>query len=415
MRLVCHLSQQPNMLASTLTIFTVVLPQTCAFGGSANYYKSVDRTVVHFSKIIDAEVIPDDPSDSSSSSSSSSSSTTTANSQMSLIEYSQKQDTDWNSMPVAFCDTVSNTYIDCNLAFYVKDPLGQNGQGAEYSLGVPCEVPIVVALEIDDSEDGNDDDANADDTTVTNLSKVIPINPENTNEDNISEDEKNEIFQMAARALMEEFGSDIRLKKTPRVLTIEGNLEDVIGDWKEVLLGNVVDSDKMSFDDALNMFDDDDSDDGKDYFDKIMRRDLGPDYMKLAEEGDDDEEIDEELLKLFDSDSLNKDGDISNILDFLRKNDDSNNIDDDFGTLVQQLKPSAALRLLNFMTEDGKEYTILRPVRPMLLLGKEDPEDYTRRILLTDEEMAEVLPRLESVCSEALEKAGFFLADGSKE
>ncbi len=404
------------MLASTLTIFTLILPQTCAFafGGFANYYKSVDRRVVHFSKIIDAEVIPDDPSDSSRSSSSS---TTTTNSQMSLIEYSQKQDTDWKSMPVAFCDTVSNTYIDCNLAFYVKDPLGQNGQGAEYSLGVPCEVPIVVALEIDDSEGGSDDDANADDTTVTNLSKVIPINPENTDEDNnISEDEKNEIFQMAARALMEEFGSDIRLKKTPRVLTIEGNLEDVIGDWKEVLLGNVVDSDKMSFDDALNMFDDDNSDDGEDYFDKIMRRDLGPDYMKLAEEeGGDDEEIDEELLKLFDSDSLNKDGDISNILDFLRKSDDSNNIDDDFGTLVQQLKPSAALRLLNFMTEDGKEYTILRPVRPMLLLGKEDPDDYTRRILLTDEEMAEVLPRLESVCSEALEKAGFFLADGSKE
>lgn len=403
------------MLASTLTIFTLILPQTCAFvGGAANHYKSADRRVVHFSKIIDAEVIPDDPSDSSSSSSS----TTTVNSQMSLIEYSQKQDTDWKSMPVAFCDTVSNTFIDCNLAFYLKDPLGQNGQGAEYSLGVPCEVPIVVALEIDDSEDGNDDDANTDDTTVTNLSKVIPINPENTDADNniISEDEKNEIFQMAARALMEEFGSDIRLKKTPRVLTIEGNLEDVIGDWKEVLLGNVVDSDKMSFDDALDMFDDDNSDDGEDYFDKIMRRDLGPDYMKLAEEvGEDDDEIDEELLKLFDSDSLNKDGDISNILDFLRKGDDSNSIDDDFGTLVQQLKPSAALRLLNFMTEDGKEYTILRPVRPMLLLGKEDPEDYTRRILLTDEEMAEVLPRLESVCSEALEKAGFFLADGSKE
>src|SRR5210317_2211816 len=131
------------MLASTLTIFTLILPQTCAFGGAANYFKSVDRRVVHFSKIIDAEVIPDDPSDSSSSSSSS---TTTTNSQMSLIEYSQKQDTDWKSMPVAFCDTVSNTYIDCNLAFYVKDPLGQNGQGAEYSLGVPCEVPIVVAL-----------------------------------------------------------------------------------------------------------------------------------------------------------------------------------------------------------------------------------------------------------------------------
>lgn len=390
-------------------------PKINAFCGENVFYNNYvvrDRMVTNFSKIIDVEILPDDGSDSSGGRGSIA---TNADPQLSLIEYSQKQDPDWKSMPVAFCDTVSNTYIDCNLAFYIKDPLGRNGLGAEYSLGVPCEVPVVVALEIDDMEvengDGAKDDAAA---AVANLSKVIPINPETTDEamDNISEDEKSEIFQMAARALMDEFGSGIRLKKTPRVLTLEGDLDEVIGDWKEVLLGTALDGDNMSFEDAVNLFENDNNDE-EDYFDKIMRRDLGPDYMKLSEEDNDD--IDEELLKLFDPDSMNKDGDLSNVIDFLRNGGYSNKIDNDFEKLVQQLKPSAALRLLNFMTEDGKEYTILRPVRPMLLLGKEDPDDYTRRILLTDEEMAEVLPRLENVCRESLEKAGFFLADGSKD
>lgn len=375
------------------------------------FHRSVlDTRAIQFSNIIDAEVISDD--DSSGSNNASSSSASAEDLQLTLVEYSQKQDPDWKSMPIAFCDTVSNSYIDCNLAFYVKDPLGQNGQGAEYSLGVPCEVPIVVALELTDDENDNGDN---DDAAFTNLSRVVPINPEHSDEDTINDETKEEIFQMAARALMEEFGSGIRLKKTPRVLTLDGNLEEVIGDWKEVLLesvGNSKDVGYLSFEGALNLFDED-TRGGEDYFDKIMRRDLGDDYMSLAEDGDGD--TDEELLKLFDTDSLNKDGDISQVVDFLKNSGESNNIDDDFDTLLQQLKPSAALRLLNFMTEDGREVTILRPVRPMLLLGKEDPEDYTRRILLTDEEMAEVLPRLESVCKEELEKAGFFLADTNKE
>ncbi|KAK1749131.1 hypothetical protein QTG54_001070 [Skeletonema marinoi] len=402
------------MLATILPIIAL-LPKIEAFGSQASiFHRSVaeTRVPIQFSKIIDAEVIADDDG-SDNDNISSGGSTTDDNLQLSLVEYSQKQDPDWKSMPIAFCDTVSNSYIDCNLAFYVKDPLGQNGQGAEYSLGVPCEVPIVVSLEVADDEEN--DNGDNDDAAFTNLSKVIPISPEHTDEDTLSEEEKNEIFQMAARALMEEFGAGIRLKKTPRVLTLDGNLEEVIGDWKEVLLESVSNSKDvgfLSFEGALNLFDDDNKD-GEDYFDKIMRRDLGDDYMSLAEDGDG--EVDEELLKLFDSDSVNKDGDVSEVVDFLKNSGDSNNIDDDFDTLLQQLKPSAALRLLNFMTEDGKEVTILRPVRPMLLLGKEDPEDYTRRILLTDEEMAEVLPRLESVCREGLEKAGFFLADGNKE
>ena len=77
--------------------------------------------------------------------------------------------------------------------------------------------------------------------------------------------------------------------------------------------------------------------------------------------------------------------------------------DSGYDALIRRLQPSAALRLLNFIGPDGREYTILRPLRPILLVGKEDPDDYTRRILLSEEERARVLPRLEGACREGLE------------
>ena len=54
-------------------------------------------------------------------------------------------------MPIAFCDAESNTYVNCNLAFYVRDPDGSGGsdEGVEYALGVSREVPIIVALELE--------------------------------------------------------------------------------------------------------------------------------------------------------------------------------------------------------------------------------------------------------------------------
>ena len=81
-----------------------------------------------------------------------------------------------------------------------------------------------------------------------------------------------------------------------------------------------------------------------------------------------------------------------------------------YDKLIQQLQPSAALKLLNFIGPDGRsEYTILRPLLPILLIGKDDPSDYTRSILLTEDERCNVLPRLENVIRAGLEDAGYFL------
>jgi len=468
--------------------------------------------------IIDAELVlplPDDDDDDHSSYSDSSSDSDNNNNNnneeeereeegggggdelINLIEYSQNYgDIDYKTMPIAFCDKISNTYIDCNLAFYVKD----DNNDEEYALGVPCDVPIVVALE-NNSGNNNNSNNNIDEEGtktnergVVNLYKVIPINPDNTdnvyyhdgrdgkgndeetynNNNNIlvlSEEEKEEIFQLAARALMNEYGSgeggggqqstsslssnsNIRLKKTPRVLTIEGNLDGILGDWREVLLGGggggknknkqqqtphqqqQYNKLELTIDDILNVIDsDDDDDDEEDFFDTIMRRDLGDDYESLIANDDDDnidDNIDEELLELFidpssssittttttniddDDDDVNVDELLASLEEintkeakYMKNNNSSSYY---YDSIVQQLQPSVALKLLNFIGPDGcKEYTILRPLRPILLIGKDDPLDYTRRILLTEDERRSVLPRLESVIRAGLEDAGFFL------
>lgn len=328
---------------------------------------------------------------------------------MTLIEYSQNQDPDWKNMPVAFCDLQTNTYIDCTLAFYVKSE-----DGEEYCLGVPCEVPVVVAVEVEGA---------GDDATLTNLARVLPINPDDTDVEGcfkINEEEKKEIFEIAARALSDEFGKQIRLKKTPRVLTVQGDLDAIVGDWKEVLIGS---SDKKEskmkrpdIEEALKILDEDEEE-GERYFDMIMRRDLGDDYMKLIED-DDNDVIDEDILKLFDVNAEDlEDGDMEEFLKFMNDSiggDEELNASKTAEEILQDLKPSAALKLLSFIGPDEKEFTVLRPLRPLLLVGREDPDDYTRRILLSEDEKRLILPDLERVCKDKLEQAGFFLSGSDK-
>mmetsp|Transcript_20402 Transcript_20402/g.47921 ORF Transcript_20402/g.47921 Transcript_20402/m.47921 type:complete len:390 (+) Transcript_20402:73-1242(+) len=340
--------------------------------------------------IIDAEVIsPDESSD---------------DVPMSLVEYSQKQDTDWEDTPIAFVDSESNTFIDCTLAFYVKDP--QSDKGAEYALGVPCEIPIVVALEGEASGINSDD---SDD--VLGLSKAVPLSPGGEVDGSVlSLDEKEEVFQLAARALMDEYGESIRLKNTPGVLTVEGSLDEILGDWKSVLLdkmgGGGKEFSEFSVDDVLDALEDDDEDD---IFDKVMSRDLGENYMDLAE---DDDLLDDEILKLFSGGPDDDDDDLWNQI----KNKDDEIPDDSYEQMIQKLSPSSTLKLISFIGPCGNDerakYLILRPLRPILLVGREDPDDYSRRILLDKEERETILPRLVESCQQGLEEAGFDLTGG---
>jgi hypothetical protein len=175
-----------------------------------------------------------------------------------------------------------------------------------------------VALKLED--DASTDNAN--DKGVANLSKVVPINPNNNDfwegsEAMMRDEEKDEVFQLAARALIDKYGQEIQLKKTPCVLTIEGDMDCVVGDLREALLGGGIKQDTMvelSINDALNVYDDEDGKkdkvEGEDYFNTIMRRDLGDDYESLFDDGDDT--MDKGLLRLFSDTSSLRDGSLDN-------------------------------------------------------------------------------------------------------
>ena len=76
------------------------------------------------------------------------------------------------------------------------------------------------------------------------------------------DEEKEEIFQLVARALADKFSPGIRLKRTPQVLTLEGDFDAAIGSWKEVLLGSAGKGrkGKLSVDDAVNLLEEEDDD-----------------------------------------------------------------------------------------------------------------------------------------------------------
>jgi hypothetical protein len=52
--------------------------------------------------------------------------------------------------------------------------------------------------------------------------------------------------------------------------------------------------------------------------------------------------------------------------------------------------------LLSF-EHKGTEYSLVRLLDPILLVGKEDPANSSRRILLTPDEADEVMPALEEI------------------
>merc|ERR1719291_34866 len=184
--------------------------------------------------------------------------------------------------------------------------------------------------------------------------------------------------------------------KTPGVLTADPSLDAAIGDWKEVLQGSVSGNRKNKFtiDDALESYDEDE--DG-DFFDRIMKRDLGDDYMNLATE-DEGDELDADLLKMFDSEE--QDIDLDELMAQIDNEEMEIEDESDIMDLVQ--RPSAFMKIINFLGPGGRYYAIMKPLHPILLVAKEDPKDDTRRILLNNEERATILPRLESACQKDL-------------
>jgi len=329
------------------------------------------------SHIIDAEFSQDDSENITSSS---------PTSHSSLLSTSLAMDPDWKEIAIEFVDPDSpgkSKYIDCNMAFIVEM------DGVSYAIGTPCENQVAILCE-GDLASGNRNSFFIDPDDDSNL----------------------ELMEIAAAEFYKAFGqeSGVKFKRTPRTLTVEGDLGVITGDWQKEREERLH---SINLDDFLSDNKSTDGDDDEAFLDSFFRRELGENYESefLVE----DEEIDREardLSEFFNIPGIGTEQDdkegINELLDDVFAGGDfaqKEEFDAKKNSLVE-----TALRLVGFQGPDGKAYSLVQMLQPIILVGKDDPTlDSTQRVLLSPEEADEVIPRLEIAFKKEFEAAGLKL------
>jgi hypothetical protein len=301
----------------------------------------------------------------------------------SLLDLSLDMDPRWKEARIPFC--CDDRYIDCHVAFTV-DLDGTT----TYGIGVPCDAAVAIVME--------------------HSNKVITyMNP--------ALEEHDELVQIMASQLQELLGDDVFLKRTPKILTISGNLNKYITEhWQDDLFRETVSTQDLM----------DDSDEGVDFFYDFMKSQLGErEFQKTLEEcrrqGDKnkDEPVanQEQLLDLFNIPGLgNQQDDVDGLEKMLQELTSSKDISESesFAKLGEDLEhEGVALKLFGFhFREDGKSYSLVKLLKPFTIVGKyvdNADKDDLRFDLLTPQEEAIVIPRLEQICKADLEQSGLSL------
>jgi hypothetical protein len=287
-----------------------------------------------------------------------------------LFDLSLESDPDWNKARIPFL--YGDNYIDAKLAFMV------DLDGVSYGIAVPFDHAVALTFE---TKDG----------AVEYLSPDF--------------DENDELLEIMAVQVKEHLGEDdLRLKRTPRVLTIAGPLDKYTKNWQDDLLPEPVAKESLL----------DDSDEDLDFFRSFMREELGEDeYQKTLKESPDG--ISEDLLALFNVPGLGDQKDdvkgMEAIIDSMLKSPEEQyaEMEELLGTDLSR-EGAVALRLIGYNFPDGKSYSLVQLLKPYALVGRYVPDDEEIRFeLLTPEEYSLIVPRLEEVCEKDLEKAGLTL------
>jgi hypothetical protein len=298
----------------------------------------------------------------------------------SLFELSLETDPDFLETRIPFIDHSSKSssgtnYIDVKLAFMAEL------DGVQYGIAIPFDSAAALTLE---KEDG----------TVQYLSPDL--------------DENEELMAIMAGQLQENVGDDLRLQRTPRVLTISGPLDNYTINWQGKLLPDPIKAQEL-------MAEVDEGGDELAFFHKFMKDELGEEeYEKTLNEIPDEDEMNE-LLKLFEVPGLGDRSDDVEGLEELFKS--LLTPEKDFDEAKEALGANSldhegvALKLVSYVFAGGKTYSLVKLLKPYALIGKYIPDDKDARFeLLTQVEEKLILPRLEEVCKQDLEAAGLSLA-----
>jgi hypothetical protein len=241
------------------------------------------------------------------------------------------------------------------------------------------------------------------------VTRTSNISPEmyHTNEDYA------ELMEIFAVQVQEQLGEEYRLRKTPKVLTISGGLDKITKGWEKTVV-----SKPIPIEDLLNVVKPKSKaqlNQELDEFYEFMRQELGDEEFEKTMNGEDElSKEDMELLKYFE------------VPKFLNENVDDNNLNEleeltqsilkdlemDSVSGADEFKPNleyAALKILGYtFTDTGKSYFLVKPLKPITLVGRhmKEEKDCIRFQLLSPEEEKVIIPKLEKICQEELEANG---------
>jgi hypothetical protein len=211
-----------------------------------------------------------------------------------------------------------------------------------------------------------------------------------------------ELLEMAAAKFMELNEIDeskVKFWKTPRTLTIEGDIDSVIGTWKRE------EQPKDVIGDLLGEENDPDA-----FLDEFFKRELGENYEEefLVEDEQMDKQI-QEMMDLFDIPGLgteDKHDAYEKIVDEIV--DDARQLENGSLSVKVENPKETALRLVMFTGPDGKPYSLVKMLQPMILIAKEDESlEPDQRMLITKKEAEVLIPLLETQFEEQLAEAGY--------
>lgn len=292
-------------------------------------------------------------------------------------------DPELTNIPFEFIDSESTTgrYIECKIAFVIEK------DGVTYSVGTPCDAQVAIYCE------GN----------------VTPTAAERRQQQtqfflDPDADENLELMEKAAAVFVEQYGETFEavFKRTPRTLTIEGDLDAITGDWRRrgagARRGRVEDDSPEKILEEFGRTNDDAESD--EFFDNFFKEKLGTNYRDemLAPNEEIDKKV-EEMMDVFNIPGVgtleDDDVGVQVMLDDMFNGRDLAKATD-MEEHGENEVVEAGLRLLGFTGPDGKAYSLVKLMEPMVLVAKDDPElAPDQRMLLTVEEAKIIVPRLE--------------------
>lgn len=279
-----------------------------------------------------------------------------------------------NNITFPFIESSSQQTINCRIAISATLDDEQT-----YAVGIPAQHGVLMVIERGEND----------------MEYMSPDDDENV-----------EVLEIMAGALEKYLSEDLKLQRTPRVLTIAGDLDKYVNDFPANLVSEEITMEKI--------MEEPDTEDLDSIFD-FFKEQLGEEAFEHELEESKTKSLPEELQGFFEmmsEDEINEDlGSPEKYEEAFRK----------LGDDLQH--EGVGVKLVGFQVNNKDEkddknyggppsfYSLVKPLKPLTVVGRlrEQTDGTTEQTvfeLLTPEEESLIVPRLEQVCKEDIEAQG---------